>query len=232
MYSGIFLMIVSNRLTSPTMILVGLCLFFPFLADLHTPLVHGIAVKYIENIQALVLLLVAIFSFFYIRPDRCSDGKKQFWLWAIFWWILLFGRSTSWGRDYFPEVPKVYFRTLSVVFIAPVVVMLFSSALRQEIVNKFKTVQFPMWSFALAVIALLIADSIEHSRMILPVFLHDIAYKDFMEEMYEFPVIWGLFEVTFLLMKQEKEEMKSENQDLQSTETVDQEEYSACNNVH
>ncbi|WP_252053562.1 hypothetical protein [Acinetobacter silvestris] len=111
------------------------------------------------------------------------------------------------------------------MFITPVVLMLFSAQLRQEIMNKFKTVKFPIWSFILALTTLIIADSIEHSRFLLPVFLHDIAYKNFMEEMYEFPIIWGLFEVTYLLMKQDKPILETENQS-----TLD--EFSAYPNIH
>ncbi|MDI4751548.1 hypothetical protein MJL81_28125, partial [Salmonella enterica subsp. enterica serovar Anatum] len=43
---------------------------------------------------------------------------KQFWLWAVVWWVVLLGRSTSWGRDYFPDEPRMLFRTISVILIA------------------------------------------------------------------------------------------------------------------
>lgn len=214
-------MLLSTQLTKPTLVLVGFCIVCPFLIFLHPPLLDGLLVKIIENFQALLLLFAAIFSFFYIRPDRCAEGKKQFWLWAVFWWLMLFGRSISWGRDYFPDVPHGYFRILSIFFIAPVVLMLFSKVLRQEIAHKFKTVQFPIYSFALAFITLIIADCIEHSRWLSPIFLFDLAYKDFIEEMYEFPVIWGLFEISFLMMKQEKLESYVSVENVQNSETDD-----------
>lgn len=116
----------------------------------------------------------------------------------------MFGRSISWGRDYFPEVPKVYFRAVSIVLIAPVVFMLFSRHLRAEIVRKFKSVSLPLWVLILSVVGLIAADSIEHGRAISFIFLHDVAYKDFMEEMYEFPLILGLFMMTLHIMKQDK----------------------------
>ena len=222
-------MLFSKQLTRPTMVLVGFCIACPFLSLLHPPLFNGLLVQMIEDVQALMLLVIAFFCYFYIRPDRCSEGKKQFWFWAILWWIMLFGRSISWGRDYFPEVQHVYFRIFSIFFIAPVVLMLFSKALRQEILLKFKTVPLPIYSFALALVTLIIADSIEHSRLIMPIFLYDLAYKDFMEEMYEFPVIWGLFEITFLLMKQEKLTMQAGVQTVNNPNTED---LTGFKNVH
>lgn len=222
-------MLISKKLTSPTLGLVALCFIFPFLADLQVPLNGDAAVISIQNIQALMLLIIAIYSYCYIRPDKCVDGKKLFWLWAVFWWIMLLGRSISWGRDFFPDVEHIYFRIISIFFIAPVVLMLFSKKLRQEIVLKFKTARFPIYSFLLALVTVLIADSIEHSRMIAPIFLHDVAYKDFMEEMYEFPVIWGLFEVTYLLMKQEKQCYKQAENVI---EDEHEEDLSRCKNAH
>lgn len=201
-------MLISKKLTSPTIGLVVLCFLIPFLANSHVSLMDGFVVLSIENIQALMLLSFAVYSYYYMRPLDCPEGKKQFWLWAVFWWILLFGRSISWGRDFFPDVPHIYFRILSIFFIAPVVLMLFSKKLREEIALKFKTISFPIFSFLLAVIGLIISDAVEHSRMIAPLFLHDLAYKDLIEEMYEFPVIWGLFEVSYLLMKQDKKFVK------------------------
>ena len=97
-------MLFSKQLTRPTMVLVGFCIACPFLSLLHPPLFNGLLVQMIEDVQALMLLVIAFFCYFYIRPDRCSEGKKQFWFWAILWWIMLFGRSISWRRYYLPKV--------------------------------------------------------------------------------------------------------------------------------
>lgn len=160
----------------PVSILVMMicCLIFPFLPSLHLPLLGGMTVTAVESIQALMLFGFAVFSFFYIRPFELSKGQKQFWLWSVAWWIMLFGRSTSWGRDYFPEVPKIYFRGISVLVIAPVVFMLFLAPLRQEIAYKFKHVSLPIWALILAFIGLLMSDGIEHNRF----FIHFI-FTDF-----------------------------------------------------
>ena len=117
-------MLIDTRVSWSVLILAVLCLIFPFLADLQFPLLGGAVVRGVENIQALLLLIFAVFSYFYMQPMRLPEGKKYFWIWAVLWWLLLFGRSTSWGRDYFPEVPKVYFRGISVVLIGSVVFML------------------------------------------------------------------------------------------------------------
>ncbi len=189
----------------PVSILVMMicCLIFPFLPSLHLPLLGGMTVTAVESIQALMLFGFAVFSFFYIRPFELSKGQKQFWLWSVAWWIMLFGRSTSWGRDYFPEVPKIYFRGISVLVIAPVVFMLFLAPLRQEIAYKFKHVSLPIWALILAFIGLLMSDGIEHNRFFIHFIFTDFIYKDLMEELYEFPLIIGLFLVAYPLMKQD-----------------------------
>lgn len=198
----------------PVSILVMMicCLIFPFLPSLHLPLLGGMTVIAVESIQALMLFGFAVFSFFYIRPFELSKGQKQFWLWSVAWWIMLFGRSTSWGRDYFPEVPKIYFRGISVLVIAPVVFMLFLAPLRQEIAYKFKHVSLPIWALILAFIGLLMSDGIEHNRFFIHFIFTDFIYKDLMEELYEFPLIIGLFLVAYPLMKQDCAVTKSTSQ--------------------
>lgn len=198
----------------PVSILVMMicCLIFPFLPSLHLPLLGGMTVTAVESIQALMLFGFAVFSFFYIRPFELSKGQKQFWLWSVAWWIMLFGRSISWGRDYFPEVPKIYFRGISVLVIAPVVFMLFLAPLRQEIAYKFKHVSLPIWALILAFIGLLMSDGIEHNRFFIHFIFTDFIYKDLMEELYEFPLIIGLFLVAYPLMKQDCAVTKSTSQ--------------------
>ncbi|WP_180033445.1 hypothetical protein [Acinetobacter sp. YH12233] len=198
----------------PVSILVMMicCLIFPFLPSLHLPLLGGMTVTAVESIQALMLFGFAVFSFFYIRPFELSKGQKQFWLWSVAWWIMLFGRSTSWGRDYFPEVPKIYFRGISVLVIAPVVFMLFLAPLRQEIAYKFKHVSLPIWALILAFIGLLMSDGIEHNRFFIHFIFTDFIYKDLMGELYEFPLIIGLFLVAYPLMKQDCAVTKSTSQ--------------------
>lgn len=198
-------LLIDYRITAPIVVSAVLIVIFPFFADINFPLFDGFLVTAVEAVQAVLLLFFAIFTYFYMKPFQLENGQKQFWLWAVFWWILLFGRSTSWGRDYFPDVPREYFRVISIIVIAPVVFMLFSSQLRREIANKFKTAIFPAWAIVISVLGLVIADSVEHGRLIGPIFLHDAQYGDLIEELYEFPLIVGLFLVAFSFMKQDKQ---------------------------
>ncbi|ANF82199.1 hypothetical protein A3K93_08315 [Acinetobacter sp. NCu2D-2] len=189
---------------SAALILLILCFLFPVFNYMTIPLFDGYLVKGVEAIQALMLLAFAIFTYLYMQPLQRVSGQKQFWLWAVLWWVLLFGRSTSWGRDYFPEVPKPYFRAISVCLIAPVVFMLGSKALRQEIAKKARHMTVPVWAMALTLIGLVISDSIEHTRMLSMFFVLDTHYKDLLEELYEFPLIVGLFLVAYHFMQQDR----------------------------
>lgn len=198
-------MLIDTRVSWSVLIIAILCVIFPFLADVQFPLLGGAVVRGVENIQALLLLLFAVMSYFYMQPMQLSEGKKYFWIWAVLWWLLLFGRSTSWGRDYFPDVPKFYFRGISVVLIGAVVFMLLVKPLRREIALKIKTMSIPAWAMLLAVLGLIISDGIEHSRVYGAFFLHNLAYKDLMEELYEFPLIIGLFLVAFHVMQRDKQ---------------------------
>lgn len=128
-----------TRLTSSALVLALVALVIPFTANWHVPLLNGVVVLWIENGQALWLLFGALFTAWYIRPLSRPDGAKQFWLWAVVWWLVLLGRSTSWGRDYFPEHPKMIFRGISVVLIAALVLpVLISKTLRQEIARRLR----------------------------------------------------------------------------------------------
>lgn len=197
-------MLVDTRLSWPIFVILILCVIFPFLDGIQFTFLGDTEVRLIENMQAFLLLFFAVFSYFYMRPFELQRGQKQFWLWAICWWLVLFGRSTSWGRDYLPEVPKIYFRTISILLIASVVLPLFQSSLRQEIAHKFKTAAIPIWGLVVAFIGLIISDAVEHHRYIGTLFLTDNSNKNLIEELYEFPLILGLFVVAYGLMKAEK----------------------------
>ncbi|AMW79382.1 hypothetical protein AMD27_11100 [Acinetobacter sp. TGL-Y2] len=195
---------VDTRLSWPIFVILILCVIFPFFDGIQFTFLGDTEVRLIENMQAFLLLFITIFSYFYMRPFQLEQGNKQFWLWAICWWLMLFGRSTSWGRDYFPEVPKIYFRAISVALIASVVLPLFQTSLRQEIAHKFKIAVIPIWGLVIAFIGLIISDAIEHHRYIGTLIITEASNKNLMEELYEFPLILGLFVVAYGLMKAEK----------------------------
>ncbi|MEJ5072254.1 hypothetical protein WH357_07895 [Enterobacter ludwigii] len=201
--------------TTATIILAFLSCLIPFSADRGLPLFHGHTVTMIENSQAILLLLGAVLTFSYMKPFQLAEGSKQFWLWSVLWWVVLLGRSTSWGRDYFPELPKVVFRSISVILIASLVLSyLLSSQLRQAVAVRFKTWSLPLWTCTLVVITFLLADTVEHHRLLSPIFLHDVNYQDLIEELFETPFILGLLLISLDFMKQDMQCETSQN-DLQ-----------------
>jgi len=198
-------MTLKTQFSAAALFLLLLAVLFPFAADLHFPLLHGKVVDWIENGQALWLLFGAVFTAAYIKPLSLDNGARQFWLWAVVWWVVLLGRSTSWGRVYFPEDPKWVFRIISVLLIAGLVLPVFlSSVLRKEIAQKLRTAEIPVWMVIIVVLTFLISDAVEHHRLIAPLFLHVKQYQDLIEELYEIPFMVGLFFITWDLMKSEK----------------------------
>lgn len=207
-----------TRLTFPTLLLGLVTAVIPFTANLNLPLLNGGVVRWIENGQALWLFFGAVFTFCYIRPFSRPDGDKQFWLWAALWWLVLLGRSTSWGRDYFPDQPRLLFRAISVVLIAMIILpVVISANLRREIVNRLRHEPLPLWLLAITSCAFLISDTVEHHRLLAPVFLHNAQYGDLIEELYELPFMVGLFLMSFNFMARDKqaEDMAIRFNDLQ-----------------
>lgn len=197
-------LVFDTRLSWPIFVIYILCCIFTFLDAYHLLVIGEGTVRYVEDIQAWMLFVFAVFTYCYMQPLKLAKSEKYFWLWAVCWWLVLFGRSTSWGRDYFPEVPKVYFRAISVVLIGSVVFPLFSTQLRQEIAGKFKSVSVSIWALMMVILGFMISDAIEHERMLGALFLHNHANKDFMEELFEFPLIVGLFVIAYDVMKMDK----------------------------
>lgn len=196
-----------TRLTSSALTLALAAVVIPFTADWQLPLLNGVVVRWIENGQALWLLFGALFTAWYIRPLSRPEGAKQFWLWAVVWWGGLLGRSTSLGRDYFPDEPRMLFRTISVLLIAALVLpVLFSAGLRKEIVRRLRDAPLPLWLFTVTACSYLISDTVEHHRWLSPIFLHNARYTDLIEELYEVPFMIGLFMVTVVFMQQDKQD--------------------------
>lgn len=192
------------RFSWPIFLAILLCLSFPFVQLFHAKLNIDLAVYVIEVMQAILLLGFAISTYVCMKPMQLSNGRKFFWLWAVCWWVVLLGRSTSWGRDYFPEIPKIYFRGVSIVLIASIVFPLLNAELRQEIANKIRNASFSLWAVLLVIFGLLISDAIENHRFVGNLIVYHASYQDLMEELYEFPLIIGLFVVALQLMKQDK----------------------------
>ena len=193
-----------THVTLPVIVLIVVSALFPFVADWHIPLLGGAVVTQIENIQALWLLFGAVFTVWYIRPLARPEGEKQFWMWAALWWLVLLGRSTSWGRVYFPDAPHIVFKTISVILVGGLLLSLLSTALRKEIDRRMRKDTFPLWLMAVTVVTFFAADTIEHHRLLAPLLVRDLHYSELMEELYEIPFMVGLFFVTFYFMKADK----------------------------
>ncbi|ENW95630.1 hypothetical protein [Acinetobacter sp. NIPH 298] len=184
--------------------LLTLLLVILFLTNVDSHFLMTWKVHLIEDAQALVLLACVAFTWFYMKPKHLTESKKLFWLWAIAWWFMFFGRSISWGRDYFPDIPHLYFRIISIFVIAPVVFMPFLSKLREEIKYKLNSVPFPFWYLLIACVSLFFADSVEHHRFIDTWLLSNTIQSDVVEELYEVPFILALFCAAFYFMQWDK----------------------------
>ncbi|MGV7094187.1 hypothetical protein [Siccibacter turicensis] len=194
-----------THLTPVTAGLIVLAVLFPYAADLHLALFNGGLVQVIEDAQALWLLFGAAFTLCYAFSSGLPARSRTFWLWAVVWWVVLFGRSISWGRDYFPDEPKLLFRGISVILIGTLVLMpVFSRVLRQEVMRRLRSETLPVWTAALVVVAFLISDTVEHHRLLAPLFLHQPQYQDLIEELYEIPFMVGLFTLTAGMLRREK----------------------------
>jgi len=188
-----------------TALLFILSVLFPFFPEIPLPVSEARLVNWIENGQALWLLFGALFTLFWIKPWTLTPGQKAFWLWSVAWWVVLLGRSTSWGRVYFPDEPRVIFRIISVVLIAALVLpVIVSTTLRKEIALRFRHETFPLWTVGLVVITFLLSDAVEHHRALGSLVLHDAHDQDLLEELYEIPFMLGLFIIAFGMMQRDK----------------------------
>lgn len=188
-----------------TALLFILSILFPFFPDIPLPVSEARLVNWIENGQALWLLFGALFTLFWIKSWTLTPGQKAFWLWSVAWWVVLLGRSTSWGRVYFPDEPRLIFRAISVVLIAALVLpVLFSGILRKEIALRFRHEMFPLWTVLLVVITFMFSDAVEHHRFIASLVLYDARDQDLLEELYEIPFMLGLFIIAFGMMQRDK----------------------------
>ncbi|MCL2894202.1 hypothetical protein [Brenneria tiliae] len=186
-----------------TVVIFLFALFLPYIGQHVLPASQEF-LDSIELFQSFWLLFGAIFTWFYIKPLRCERDKRIFWLWSISLWLVLFGRGISWGRNYLPDAPRIYFRAISVVLIGVPLLMLLLPSIRREIIRRLQTETLPVWDIGLMVSCYLISDVIEHQRLLAFLFVYDERYKNMMEELYELPFMLSLFFITFFLQKKER----------------------------
>lgn len=160
-------------------------------------------VNIIEHTQSIMLMFMAISTYFYAKKQHHNRNKYIFWMWTILWWLMLFGRGISWGRDFFPEVPKIYFRIISILLIAPAIIGTFLPTIRKEIVRRFKTEKIPVWNVILTFVFFGLSDIVEHHRSGVSLLLTSPQYQDLIEELMEIPCILSLMFVVFYLQRNE-----------------------------
>lgn len=173
------------------------------------PLYNGLTVSLVEHSQSLFLLFMCGYTYHYTKRINGNSDLHKFWIWTIFWWFMLFGRGISWGRDFFPDVPRFYYKIIASFLIAIPILSLFLPTIRREIVRRFKFEPIPVWHVILAFLFLGIADIAEHHRIGHQFLVLSRERKDLIEELMEIPCLLSLALVTFYMQKNEQKRLNS-----------------------
>ena len=120
---------------------------------------------------------------------------------------MLFGRGISWGRDFFPEVPRFYYKIIAGILIGIPFLTIFLPTIRQEIVRRYKFEKIPVWHIFFAFLFLGIADIAEHHRIGHQFLVLSNERKDLIEELMEIPCLLSLALITFYMQKNEQERL-------------------------
>ncbi|WP_160430513.1 hypothetical protein [Gilliamella sp. Pas-s25] len=192
--------------SSLSIIILGITLYI--IGNFFIPLYNGLTVTLIEHVQSLFLLFMCGYTYCYAKKMAEHPNLYKFWIWTIFWWLMLFGRGISWGRDFFPEVPRFYYKIIASFLIALPILSIFLPTIRQEIVRRYKFEKIPVWHIFLAFLFLGIADIAEHRRIGHELLVITRDRKDLIEELMEIPCLLCLALTTFYMQKNEQ---KKEN---------------------
>lgn len=192
------------KITKATIFLLFLVVTTPVFSAFHIPVLSNVLLNAVELFQAIWLVWGALFTVCWIRNNRPDKRTTIFWSWSVLWWLTLAGRSTSWGRVYFPQGPHWLFTLISVLLIGSLILPLFFSEMRQAIAEQWRKTTLPVMPFFIVIIAFLFSDAIEHHRAISGFIMYDAKYQDITEEFFEIPFMTGLFYVAFSLMRNER----------------------------
>lgn len=179
-------------------------LFLVWGGNTFIPLYDGLSTAIAENLQSLMLIVIAIYSYCYARRYPANDPNRLFWYWSVLWWIMLFGRGISWGRDFFPDVPHIYYRIISIILIGLPILMFFSKAIRQQIKHRFFFEKIPVWHIVLAFVFLGLSDMVEHHRRGAHLLLYVADKQDLIEELIEIPCFLSLILVVLYMQRNER----------------------------
>jgi len=172
--------------------------------NLYLPLLNGLTVQYIEMGQAIYLLTMMFYSGYIAYTFQQQPAIAKFWLWTVLWWLLLFERSISWGRDFWPDVPKIYYRLLSIVFIALPLITLCLPTIRQEIARRWRYEAIPIWYIIFMCLFFLLADAAEHHRFGYSLLVWDSYKQDLIEELLEIPCLLAIGAMSVYLQNRDR----------------------------
>lgn len=187
--------------------IIILGIFFYIVGNYYIPLYNGLAVTLIEHIQSLFLLSMCLYTWHYAKRVTSTPDIHMFWIWTIFWWFMLFGRGISWGRDFFPGVPRFYYKIIATIIIAMPLITLFLPTIRREIARRYKFEKIPFWHIFLAFLFLGIADIAEHYRIGHQFLVIYKERKDLIEELMEVPCLLCLALTTFYMQNNEQKRL-------------------------
>lgn len=147
----------------------------------------------VEEFHILLLLGGALVSGFLAYQQK---DKRIFWLWAMMWWIVLFGRSINWGRLIWPEYSREMYRMIAIALVLMLCVPLFVSRTRNFIVNVIREYGVPCHILAVLIVMFMIVDQVEHIRVPFSYLYTLLNIQDLglLEEITETFFIAGLFE--------------------------------------
>ncbi len=170
---------------------LSMLILSPILYEILITLDSGLLI--VEGFQIFLLLLGAIVSGFLAYQQK---DKRIFWLWAMMWWIVLFGRSINWGRLIWPDYSRDMFHVIAGILIATLLMPLFVPKTRRAIVKVVRIHVLPFKIvFVLAGIFIAV-DQVEHMRFPFSYFQTYLNVQDIdlLEEIVETFFIVGLFE--------------------------------------
>lgn len=167
------------------------------------PLGDGLTVTIIEQVQALWLLFCSIYAFKLFKLNRLHQHHAAIALWlAAIWWLLL-GRSLAWGRDYFPDLPRLYFQPFAVILVLLPIYLLCRRDTRAQMKQLWLTFRWPVWLCLMTCLLFIVAQVIESERMFRPLHLDiDSGRRDLIEELFETPFMFFLFMINRQLYRQ------------------------------
>ena len=190
-----------------SMFIVILSIFLYITGNFWLPLYNKLTVSLVEHLQSLFLLFMCCYTYHYAKSVKNHTNLFKFWIWTIFWWFMLFGRGISWGRDFFPDVPRIYYKIIASIIIAIPLLTIFLPTIRQEIVRRYKYETIPVWHLFFAFLFLGIADVAEHRRLGYEFLVLEPTRKDLIEELLEIPCLLSLALTTFYMQKNEQKRL-------------------------